>query len=158
MVQKPDSSEDNEECLSETIAIDRRDFSEEQWKQLELMGLTEWTASKSWDCFCVTHYPEQLAVAGSTLFQDRINVAEMLSFNSRFWSQKSLKEYSLLPYIDEELAASMASGVGGKLYPDFGCLPWPKKPFLASRPSAVWQPYPPEPEYFILDAYEWKNV
>lgn len=130
MVQTPDSSEDNEECLSETIAIDGRDFSDEQWKQLEFMGLTEWTASKSWDCFCVTHDPE--------LFKDRINVAEMLSFNSRFWSQKSLKEYCLLPYIDEEIVVALTSSIGGKLYPDYGCLPWPKKPFLASRSSAVW--------------------
>ena len=122
MVQN--SSEDNEECQSETVAFDQRDFSEEQWKKLEVLGLTEWTASKSWDCFCVTHGPELWA--GETLFQDRINVAEMLSFTSRFWSQKSLKEYYLVPYVDEELSALMASEVGGIWYPDFGCLPWPK--------------------------------
>jgi hypothetical protein len=71
MVQTPDSSEDNGECQFETVAIDQRDFSEEQWNKLEVLDLTEWTASKSWDCFCVTHGPEQWA--RETLFQNRIN-------------------------------------------------------------------------------------
>ena len=138
------------------LTISQNDFTEEQWRKLEAMDLTSWTVDDSWECFIASCTHSQWHTEGLEALRGKIEVSDMLLLP--MWAERTKAQYSMVAYLDDNVSDVLKPALGGgELISDHGCFPWPKKPFLAYRPSALLQRGSSENNIFMLDVYERKS-
>ena len=120
------------------------------------MDLTSWMVDDSWECFSASCTHSQWHTEGLEALRGKIEVSDMLLLP--MWAERTKTQYSMVAYLDDNVSDVLKPALGGgELISDHGCFPWPKKPFLACRPSALLERGSSVNNIFMLDVYERKS-